>query len=660
MSDRKRLLVLLGIMAGVAVAVAVLSIWLLYQAAFSQQRDYLSHLVQSQAMMVGSVVERYVGAGLRRDEVLASTLDRFGAASKDLEAFGETGALMLGHRAGDEIRFLFGGKRASESGDAPSVPFASNRAEPMRRAILGQSGTMIGRDFRGVQVLAAYRPVPQLDLGMVAEIDMLEIRRPFIRAGAISSAGAILIILLGTVLFRRISSPLVDHLEQAVSRLTEAQRVARLGNWERDIATGDGWWSDETYRILGLEPGTVSPTLETFLETVHPDDRDMVRTAIGDCLAGKAPYSIEYRIRGADGGERTVHARGTWRVDETGKPERISGTVQDITQRRRTEEDVRRLVTAIEGLAENFALYGPDDRMIMCNQSYRRLNSQVADATRRGVTFEEHVRAMAEKGLVPEANGREDEWLRERMERHRNPKGPFELRRQDGIWLHVREKRMSDGSIATISTDITERKRAEERLQDAIETISDGFAFYDADERLVMANSRYIVNEAMRGNIVPGRSFEEVLRAGLAASIYPDSDGREEEWLATRLAHFRDPKSILEQRQSDGRWMQIAERKTADGGTVAIFTDITQRKVAEAELERQKTLFEAVFRDVPDAMVLTDSDRNIVMCNPAMTRAFGYEADEVVGKKTDILYASVAEWERQGRIRFNLSAERRL
>ena len=76
---------------------------------------------------------------------------------------------------------------------------------------------------------------------------------------------------------------------------------------------------------------------------------------------------------------------------------------------------------------------------------------------------------MVEKGLAPEAVGREEEWLRERMERHRNPKGPFELRRQDGIWLFIHDQRMPDGSTATISADITERKRMEEALVESEE-----------------------------------------------------------------------------------------------------------------------------------------------------------------------------------------------
>ena len=154
----------------------------------------------------------------------------------------------------------------------------------------------------------------------------------------------------------------------------------------------------------------------------------------------------------------------------------------DITERNSAEETVHRLAAAIEGLSENFALYGPDDRLIMCNRNFRELNKSIAEATVPGVTFKEHLRAMVRHGLAPQAVGREKEWIKERMERHRNPRGPIELARQDGRWLLVHDQRMADGSTATISTDITDRKRAEqsvreseERLRGAIESMQEGF-----------------------------------------------------------------------------------------------------------------------------------------------------------------------------------------
>jgi two-component system cell cycle sensor histidine kinase PleC len=435
---------------------------------------------------------------------------------------------------------------------------------------------------------------------------------------------------LGTALFRRISSPLVQSLEQNVARLTEAQRVARLGSWDSNIATGEGWWSKETYRIFGLEPAVVAPTLEASLACIHEEDRAMVRSAINECQAGKQPFSIDYRIIRPDGTTIAVHGRGTWRLDASGRPARISGTVQDVTRQRRIEEDARRLAAAIEGLSENFALFGPDDRLIMCNEGWRRLNHKIPEMSRPGVLFEDHIRALVDHDLAPDAEGRVEEWVAERLARHRNPAGPFEQLRRDGTWLRINEQRMSDGSTTTISGDITQRKQAEQRLQDAIETISDGFAFYDAGERLVLANNRYIFNAKMRPAIFPGARFEDIIRHGVEQSLTPDAEGREEEWIAERLEHFRNPTNILEQRQSEGRWMQISERKTDDGGTVVIFTDITERRKAADELAEKSLALETTLENISQGITMIDDNLNVLAFNHKFLELLEFPADVFV------------------------------
>ncbi len=135
-----------------------------------------------------------------------------------------------------------------------------------------------------------------------------------------------------------------------------------------------------------------------------------------------------------------------------------------VAGREKVEEQNRRLAIAIESLSELFALYDQEDRMVMCNRKYREINIRVAETILPGRTFEEHVRAALANGLYPETVGREEEWFEERMERHRNPKGPFELARQDGRWLLIHEQKLPDGGTATICADITKQKKIEAAL----------------------------------------------------------------------------------------------------------------------------------------------------------------------------------------------------
>ena len=127
-----------------------------------------------------------------------------------------------------------------------------------------------------------------------------------------------------------------------------------------------------------------------------------------------------------------------------------------------------------------------------------------------------------------------------------------------------------------------------EMMETAIETISEGFAVFDPDERLVIANSRY--NGMYAGIVERGQRFEEMVRILVDRGI-ADLDGlRPEEWIERRLDRHRRAEGFFEQRYADGRWMRISERRTPDGGTVGVFADITELKDRQTELEAAKEL----------------------------------------------------------------------
>jgi PAS domain S-box-containing protein len=145
------------------------------------------------------------------------------------------------------------------------------------------------------------------------------------------------------------------HAEEALRRneagLAEAQRIAHLGNWEWDVVTDEVYWSDEVFRIYGFAPKEFVPTLERLLEVVHPDDREALKVAIDGALYRGEPYDFEHRIVRPDGEERVVHRRAEVAHDEGGKPIKMVGTVHDITERKRAEEDMKEANRRLEELA---------------------------------------------------------------------------------------------------------------------------------------------------------------------------------------------------------------------------------------------------------------------------------------------------------------------
>jgi len=124
--------------------------------------------------------------------------------------------------------------------------------------------------------------------------------------------------------------------------LAEAQRIARLGNWEWNIVANELRWSDEIYRIFGLDSEEFSVTYEFFLGIVHPDDRELVDRSVNEALHGRKPYLIDHRIVMSDSTIRIVHEAGEVFFDQYGKPVRMVGTIQDITEHKIAEERITR------------------------------------------------------------------------------------------------------------------------------------------------------------------------------------------------------------------------------------------------------------------------------------------------------------------------------
>ena len=124
------------------------------------------------------------------------------------------------------------------------------------------------------------------------------------------------------------------------AQLAEAQTIAHLGSWEWDIVSNLVTWSDELYRIYGLEPQQFVATYQGFLDRIHPDDREPFKQNIERAFGDGRPFSFEHRIVRPDGAVRRLHARGCLLVNQEGKPVRMTGTGEDITERMDLQEQL--------------------------------------------------------------------------------------------------------------------------------------------------------------------------------------------------------------------------------------------------------------------------------------------------------------------------------
>jgi PAS domain S-box-containing protein len=140
------------------------------------------------------------------------------------------------------------------------------------------------------------------------------------------------------------------------------------------------------------------------------------------------------------------------------------------------------------------------------------------------------------------------------------------------------------------------RLRSEQRLSDAIESISEGFVCYDGEDRLVICNSCYrdLLYPGLDIDLTVGTTFESIVRRAAEHGYVTDALGRVDEWVAERMRQHRNPGEPQVQRRTDGRWVMVSERRTEDGGTVAVYSDITELKQREQDLTEKSAALSAL------------------------------------------------------------------
>jgi PAS domain S-box-containing protein len=177
------------------------------------------------------------------------------------------------------------------------------------------------------------------------------------------------------------------------------------------------------------------------------------------------------------------------------------------------------------------------------------------------------------------------------------------------------------------------------RLADALGSIQDGVALFDADDRLVTWNDHYrsYLGE-VGGRLYTGMPLREILESAARSAIVPEAAGREQDWVAEELAHHHAPASMAHERQlTDGRWVTVNIYDAADGGHLRVLRDITNSKQAELALRQGLNWLRGIMDTVVDGIITIDETSTILSFNAAAERIFGYAAEEVLGRDITML-----------------------
>ena len=398
------------------------------------------------------------------------------------------------------------------------------------------------------------------------------------------------------------------RVSESEARLAEAQRIARLGNWNLNLVTGELHWSDEVFRIFGLDPEAFPASYQAFLESVHPEDRDSVDRAYSESVKNRVPYDIAHRVLVPDGTLKWVQERGETYCDPHGAPLRSVGTVQDITSRRQDREALRAHKERLELVIKATGV-GLWDWNVQTGET--TFNERWAEIVGYGLNELAPLSIETWQRLAhPDDLKRSDELLQ------RHFAGEVEtyacearMRHKDGHWVWVLDTgRVIEWGpdrkprrMAGTHVDITERVRMDEELRDnaakyrnVIDNARQGFWLIDTERRTLE------VNEALCELL----GYGEGEMRGHSPMEFTDEAGRaifQEQ--TTRIDSSEHRSYEIGLRHRDGRMIPTAfsattlrDRHGELIGAFAFVTDLTETKRHERELIEARESAEAANR----------------------------------------------------------------
>ncbi len=426
-------------------------------------------------------------------------------------------------------------------------------------------------------------------------------------------------------------------LQASEQNLREAQAIAHVGHWEWDIPNDKIYWSDEVYRIYGLDPGT-ELNYDTLMATIHPDDRDNHNEMTAAWIKNRGGDPYEYRIIRPDGSIRYVNGAGRVECDKAGEPTRFIGTVQDITSLKLTEINLReseaRFRATFEQAAVGIAHVALDGGFLRVNQKFCEIVGYDLDEMLK-LTFQDithpddldadlaYVRKLL-AGQIPTYS----------MEKRYFKKGG------NITWINLTGSLVHtltgdpDYFIAVVD-EITERKVVQQALRESERKYRTLFTEMKSGCTLqeIVLNEQGIPVDYITLDINPAAEKllsvrkKDVLGLPINSLLPPDEFHK---WLTFfGQVALTGESAIFEQYTPfNDKYFQGNVYCPTQGQFAVIFDDVTERKQTDEELRLHSALINAV----GEAVIATDMQGEIIFWNQAAERIYGWERDEVLGK----------------------------
>jgi len=307
---------------------------------------------------------------------------------------------------------------------------------------------------------------------------------------------------------------MMSALAASQERFQGFAEVASDWLWEMNADLRFTFLSDKVEEVTGVP---VEWHLGKTREELAGEDYQTEKwRTLREALDARQPFkNFQFLRRGPNGIEQHISVSGMPVFDGDGEIQGYRGTGSDVTDQvealHRAVVAEQQLRTAIDSLQEGFVLFDSDDRLLMCNDKYREIYAESADLLVEGVQFEDIIRGGVERGQYPDAEGREEQWIAERMARHRRASEDLEQKLPDGRWLLITERKTPDGSIVGHRVDITELKRAVEDAEMANQAKSEFLATMSHEIRTPMSGVMGFADMLLEDEL-PEPSREKVYR----------------------------------------------------------------------------------------------------------------------------------------------------
>ena len=457
-----------------------------------------------------------------------------------------------------------------------------------------------------------------------------------------------------------------EALRESQESLAEAQQITHIGNWDWNIRTGMMQWSDETYRIFGFRPKELTATYDIFLAIIYSEDRERVQTAIRETIEKKTLFQIDHRIIRPDGEVRHVHEQGKIILDKQGKPLRMIGTFEDVTELRLAQEELRESEERYRRLVE----LSPNSILVHQNGRVAYVNTACCKAFAAHAP-EELIGMPVLELVAPDFRTITTERIRQIYQNEPTSFVESRYLRLDGQTIDVLvagTQTIYHGAPAVqiVFQDITERKRIETALQESEQLMTDIINFLP-DATMVIDHAGTVIawNRAMEE--MSGVPAAEMLGQGNYAYAVPfygkpqpiliDIALRSQEESDRDYAHIQRMgktlagETYVPSLRGHARYLWGAATVLYDAGgsvigAIETIRDITERKQAEDRLFQ----YERIIDESPDFISLVDADGRYLIINESYMKSLGKRRDELLGHSIAEVIGADA-FERAGRAR---------